>query len=152
MFLLERLGRELVHEFYALDFDEQFVLMGHDGPGHVAIADRPTRAACAEARPRKSGRALGRDEGASRPGHDPRPLADRRRALEAGWPPRASAIAGPTFRIGNTNSRIRFERGLGLHGRLVREGPRITSHSVSVTAQATSPRRVAARPELAVVA
>lgn len=26
-------------EFYALDFNEDFILMGHDGPGHVAIAD-----------------------------------------------------------------------------------------------------------------
>jgi L-arabinose isomerase len=26
-------------EFYAMDFVEKFVLMGHDGPGHVAISD-----------------------------------------------------------------------------------------------------------------
>jgi L-arabinose isomerase len=26
-------------EFYAMDFVEEFILMGHDGPGHVAIAD-----------------------------------------------------------------------------------------------------------------
>ncbi len=26
-------------EFYALDFNEDFILMGHDGPGHVAIAE-----------------------------------------------------------------------------------------------------------------
>ena len=26
-------------EFYAMDFQEQFVLMGHDGPGHIAIAE-----------------------------------------------------------------------------------------------------------------
>jgi L-arabinose isomerase len=29
-------------EFYAMDFDEEFILMGHDGPGHIKIsADRP---------------------------------------------------------------------------------------------------------------
>ena len=27
-------------EFYALDFNDDFILMGHDGPGHVAISDR----------------------------------------------------------------------------------------------------------------
>lgn len=26
-------------EFYAMDFNEDFILMGHDGPGHVAISD-----------------------------------------------------------------------------------------------------------------
>src|SRR5919112_4890013 len=26
-------------EFYAMDFDKRFILMGHDGPGHVAISD-----------------------------------------------------------------------------------------------------------------
>lgn len=26
-------------EFYAMDFNEDFILMGHDGPGHIAIAE-----------------------------------------------------------------------------------------------------------------
>lgn len=26
-------------EFYAMDFNDEFILMGHDGPGHVAISD-----------------------------------------------------------------------------------------------------------------
>jgi len=40
MLLLDRLGAGGSYtEFYALDFDQEFVLMGHDGPGHLAIAD-----------------------------------------------------------------------------------------------------------------
>jgi L-arabinose isomerase len=27
-------------EFYAMDFDDNLILMGHDGPGHVAISDK----------------------------------------------------------------------------------------------------------------
>src|SRR6185295_7361007 len=26
-------------EFYAMDFKDNFILMGHDGPGHIAISD-----------------------------------------------------------------------------------------------------------------
>ena len=40
MLLLDRLGVGGSYtEFYGLDFDEQFILMGHDGPGHLAIAE-----------------------------------------------------------------------------------------------------------------
>ena len=58
--------------------------MGHDGPGHLAIADgRPVRAR-AQALPRQVGRRpVGRDEGAARAGDDPRRDADRRRPPEA---------------------------------------------------------------------
>ncbi len=40
MMLLDRLGAGGSYtEFYALDFSEDFILMGHDGPGHVATSD-----------------------------------------------------------------------------------------------------------------
>ena len=40
MLLLDRLGVGGSYtEFYGLDFDDEFILMGHDGPGHLAIAD-----------------------------------------------------------------------------------------------------------------
>jgi L-arabinose isomerase len=41
MLLMDRFGAGGSYtEFYAMDFKEQFVLMGHDGPGHLAISDR----------------------------------------------------------------------------------------------------------------
>ncbi len=40
MLMLDRLGAGgSFTEFYAMDFRENFVLMGHDGPGHIAISD-----------------------------------------------------------------------------------------------------------------
>jgi L-arabinose isomerase len=40
MLIMDRLGAGGSYtEFYALDFNEDFVLMGHDGPGHIAISE-----------------------------------------------------------------------------------------------------------------
>jgi L-arabinose isomerase len=112
MFLLDRLGAGGSYsEFYALDFDEEFVLMGHDGPGHVAIADgRPVLRAL-KLFHGKSGAGLSVEMkvrlgpvtilGLSQ-------TADGRLKLLTA---EGESIAGPTFRIGNTNSRIRFARG-----------------------------------------
>ena len=43
MFIMDRLNAGGSYtEFYAMDFDEEFILMGHDGPGHVMISsDKP---------------------------------------------------------------------------------------------------------------
>jgi L-arabinose isomerase len=39
MFIMDRLNAGGSYtEFYAMDFDEEFILMGHDGPGHVMIS------------------------------------------------------------------------------------------------------------------
>ena len=112
MFLLDRLGAGGSYtEFYAMDFEEEFVLMGHDGPGHVAIADgRPVLRAL-ELFHGKSGAGLSVEMkvrlgpvtilGLSQ-------TADGRLKLLTA---EGESIAGPTFRIGNTNSRIRFARG-----------------------------------------
>jgi L-arabinose isomerase len=112
MLVLDRLGAGGSYtEFYALDFDDQFILMGHDGPGHLAIAgDRPVARAL-ELYHGKSGAGLSIEMkvrlgpvtilGVTQ-------TADGRLKLIAG---EGESIAGPTFRIGNTNSRIRFRSG-----------------------------------------
>jgi L-arabinose isomerase len=112
MLLLDRLGAGGSYtEFYALDFDAEFVLMGHDGPGHLAIAEgRPVARALALYHG-KSGAGLSIEMkvrlgpvtilGVTQ-------TADGRLKLIAA---EGESIAGPTFRIGNTNSRIRFPSG-----------------------------------------
>ncbi|MQA76549.1 MAG: arabinose isomerase, partial [Solirubrobacterales bacterium] len=109
--ILDRLGAGGSYtEYYALDFAEGFVLMGHDGPGHIAIAEgRPTL------------RALRLYHGKRGAGvsvefqvrHGPVTIlgctqtADGALKLIAA---EGESIPGPTFRVGNTNSRLRFGR------------------------------------------
>ncbi len=109
MLLLDRLGAGGSYtEFYALDFDDEFVLMGHDGPGHLAIADGRPVARALKLYHGKAGAGLSIEMkvrlgpvtilGVTQ-------TADGRLKLIAA---EGESIAGPTFRIGNTNSRIRF--------------------------------------------
>ena len=111
MLLLDRLGAGGSYtEFYALDFDDEFVLMGHDGPGHLAIAEGRPVARALKLYHGKAGAGLS-IEMKVRLG----PVtilgvtqADGRLKLIAA---EGESIAGPTFKIGNTNSRIRFTSG-----------------------------------------
>jgi L-arabinose isomerase len=112
MLLLDRLGCGGSYtEFYALDFDDDFVLMGHDGPGHLAIAEGRPVARALELYHGKAGAGLS-IEMTVRLGPvtilGVTQTADGRLKLIAA---EGESIAGPTFRIGNTNSRIRFRSG-----------------------------------------
>jgi L-arabinose isomerase len=112
MLLLDRLGAGGSYtEFYALDFDDEFVLMGHDGPGHLAIAEGRPVARALKLYHGKAGAGLSIEMkvrlgpvtilGVTQ-------TADGRLKLIAA---EGESIGGPTFRIGNTNSRIRFAMG-----------------------------------------
>ena len=98
-------------EFYAMDFREGFVLMGHDGPMHLAIA---------EGRPILRGLGMyhgKRGSGVSvecRVKTGPVTLVAMTQTAEGKLKlvvAEGESIAGPVLRIGNTNSRVRF--GLG---------------------------------------
>jgi L-arabinose isomerase len=112
MLLLDRLGAGGSYtEFYALDFADDFVLMGHDGPAHLAIAEGRPVARALKLYHGKAGAGLSIEMkvrlgpvtilGVTQ-------TADGRLSLIAA---EGESIAGPTFRIGNTNSRIRFPSG-----------------------------------------
>ncbi len=109
MFLLDRLGAGGAYtEFYAMDLDAGFVLMGHDGPGHIGMSDR-----------RPVLRGLGLYHGKA--GHGisvefsvktgpvtilgcTQTADGRLKFLVA----EGEALPGEVLRIGNTNSRLRF--------------------------------------------
>ena len=53
-------------EYYAMDFNDDVVLMGHDGPGHIAIAEGQNQGPPAEGLSRQGRtRPVRRDVGAS---------------------------------------------------------------------------------------
>ena len=109
MLIMDRLGAGGSYtEFYAMDFNEDFILMGHDGPGHVAIASgRPLL------------RGLGLFHGKRGYGLSVEfnvqtgpvtilgmtQTADGRLKLLAA---EGESIPGPRLEIGNTNSRLKF--------------------------------------------
>jgi L-arabinose isomerase len=112
MLTMDRLGAGgSFTEFYAMDFREGFVLMGHDGPGHIAISD---------ARPVLRGLGLyhgKRGSGVSvefKVKTGPVTIVGLTQTAEGGLKLVAAegeSLAGPILRIGNSNSRVRF--GLG---------------------------------------
>lgn len=107
--VLDRLGAGGSYtEYYALDFEEDFVLMGHDGPGHIAIAqERPTLRSL-KLYHGKRGAGLSVELQVR---HGPITIvgctqtADGRLKLLVA---EGESVPGATFRIGNTNSRLRF--------------------------------------------
>jgi L-arabinose isomerase len=107
--ILDRLGAGGSYtEYYALDFDEDFVLMGHDGPGHVAIAQEQPTLRALKLYHGKRGAGLSVE---FKVRYGPVTIvgctqtADGRLKLLVA---EGESIPGATFRIGNTNSRLRF--------------------------------------------
>jgi len=98
-------------EYYAVDFNDDVVLMGHDGPGHIAIAQGKTKVRPLSVYHGKVGRGLSVEMSVK---HGPVTLlsvvqtADGKLKLLV-----AEAISepGPILEIGNTNSRYRFSMG-----------------------------------------
>jgi L-arabinose isomerase len=98
-------------EYYAVDYDENVILMGHDGPGHIAIAEGKTKVRPLELYHGKVGRGLSVEMSVKQ---GPVTLlsvvqtADGKLKLLVA---EGESVAGPILEIGNTNSRYRFSIG-----------------------------------------
>ena len=98
-------------EFYAVDYAEDLVLMGHDGPGHVAIAEGKTKVRPLQVYHGKVGTGLSIEMSVR---HGPITLLSVVEDEETGFKLLAAegeCVVGDILEIGNTNSRYRFPMG-----------------------------------------
>lgn len=98
-------------EYYAVDYNDDVVLMGHDGPGHIGIAEGKTKVRPLKVYHGKVGRGLSVEMSVKQ---GPVTLlsvvqtVDRELKLLTA---EGESVPGPILEIGNTNSRYRFSLG-----------------------------------------
>jgi L-arabinose isomerase len=98
-------------EYYAMDFNDDIVLMGHDGPGHIKIAEGKTKVRPLDVYHGKVGNGLSVEMTVK---HGPVTLLS---VVESGngkllfLVAEGDSVPGPILEIGNTNSRYKFSIG-----------------------------------------
>lgn len=98
-------------EYYAMDFKDDVVLMGHDGPGHIAIAEGKTKVRPLKVYHGKVGNGLSVEMTVK---HGPVTLLSVTEANDGKLMflvAEAESVAGAVLQIGNTNSRYKFSIG-----------------------------------------
>jgi len=99
-------------EYYAMDYTDDVVLMGHDGPGHIAIAEGKTKVRPLVVYHGKVGKGLSVEMSVKQGPVTLLSLVENKNGELKFLVAHAESVPGPILEIGNTNSRYKFPIGV----------------------------------------
>jgi L-arabinose isomerase len=117
-------------EYYAVDFKDDVVLMGHDGPGHSGIAEGKTKVRPLQVYHGKVGCGLSVEMSVKNGPVTLLSVAENGRGGFKLLVAEGASEAGPILEIGNTNSRYRFP--IGARGFVQRWNEQAPAHHCAV--------------------
>jgi L-arabinose isomerase len=98
-------------EYYAADFREDVILLGHDGPGHIKIASSKTKVRPLDVYHGKVGRGLSVEMSVRHGSVTLLSVIEGANGSPEFLVAEGESVPGPILQIGNTNSRYKFPIG-----------------------------------------